>query len=90
MALTERLCSNAASATASTTVGLRPSLDQISLYYSFRQFPELYAPDMQTVVFFLLKTDLIHAFYAGVLPSFATCISGGGKVIPDEKKNRQN
>ena len=45
---------------------------------------------MQTVVFFLLKTDLIHAFYAGVLPSFATCIHGGEKVIPDEKKNRQN
>ena len=32
-------------------------------------------PDIPTVVFFFLKTDLIRAFYAGALPSFATCIA---------------
>ena len=30
-------------------------------------------PDILTVVFFFLKTDLIRAFYAGALPSFAEC-----------------
>ena len=30
-------------------------------------------PDILTVVFFFLKTDLIRAFYAGTLPSFAEC-----------------
>ena len=29
--------------------------------------------DILAVVFFCLKTDLIRAFYAGVLPSFAEC-----------------
>jgi hypothetical protein len=28
---------------------------------------------LQTVVFCLLNTDLIRAFYAGALPSFAEC-----------------
>ena len=30
-------------------------------------------PVLQTVVLFFLKTDLIRAFYAGALPSFAEC-----------------
>jgi hypothetical protein len=30
-------------------------------------------PNMQTTVFCLLKTDLIHIFYAGVLPLFTEC-----------------
>ena len=30
-------------------------------------------PVLRTVVFFFLKTDLIRAFYAGALPSFAEC-----------------
>jgi hypothetical protein len=30
-------------------------------------------PDILTVAFFFLKTDLIRAFYAGALPSFAEC-----------------
>ena len=29
--------------------------------------------DILTVAFFFLKTDLIRAFYAGALPSFAEC-----------------
>ena len=32
-------------------------------------------PDILTVVFCFLKTDLIRACYAGALPSFATCIA---------------
>ena len=32
-------------------------------------------PDIPTVTFFFLKTDWIRAFYAGALPSFATCIA---------------
>jgi hypothetical protein len=30
-------------------------------------------PDVLTIVFFFLKTDLIRACYAGALPSFAEC-----------------
>ena len=30
-------------------------------------------PDIPAVVFFFLKTDLIRAFHAGALPSFAEC-----------------
>ena len=30
-------------------------------------------PDIPAVTFFFLKTDLIRAFYAGALPSFAEC-----------------
>ena len=32
-------------------------------------------PVLNTVMFFFLKTDLIRAFYAGALPSFATCVA---------------
>ena len=34
---------------------------------------QIVLPVLQTVVFFFLKTDLIRAFYAGALPSFAEC-----------------
>jgi hypothetical protein len=34
---------------------------------------EVSYPVLPTVVFCLLKTDLIRAFYAGALPSFAKC-----------------
>ena len=30
-------------------------------------------PDIPAVTFYFLKTDLIRAFYAGALPSFAEC-----------------
>ena len=51
-------------------VGLRSSLDQVSPYYSSRT---AVCPDIPTVAFFFLKTDLIRAFYTGALPSFAEC-----------------
>ena len=31
--------------------------------------------DIPAVTFFFIKTDWIRAFYAGALPSFATCIA---------------
>ena len=34
---------------------------------------QIVLPVLQTVVFCFLKTDLIRAFYAGALPSFAEC-----------------
>ena len=49
--------------------------NQFTGAYSRVSTDRIVVPVLQTVVFFFLKTDLILAFYAGALPSFATCIA---------------
>jgi hypothetical protein len=47
--------------------------NQFSGAYSRVSMDRSVVPDIPAVVFFFLKTDLIRACYAGVLPSFAEC-----------------
>ena len=49
--------------------------NQFTGAYSRVSTNRIVVPVLQTVVFCLLKSDLIRAFYAGALPSFATCVA---------------
>jgi hypothetical protein len=73
------LRSKGLSGTLPVEVGQLTALEHFSVYDNQLSgmcvLVPVVAPDIPAVAFFFLKTDLIRAFYAGALPSFATCIA---------------
>jgi hypothetical protein len=59
--------------------------NQFTGAYSRVSMDRIVVPDIPTVVFFSLKTDLIRAFYAGALPSFAECKQLTGLLCNDNQ-----